>query len=602
VSINNTTDDSSTIVNSGWDVSSETAAAAAAGITPSTITSPSGVDSSKHTETAAANLSTTTEASSGWGEPSITIAGTSGWGEPSTNVTDTVEPVEPVAAATPISTETPSSWNKPTAPASDLVQSSDWNAASSTVTAPEKTSDWNTPTTASTTKTTTIHSWIDSNVGSSQDTTKDTRSNWNAPSESSGWDESARKESAIGGWSNSRSNNSSNWNSDREANNRLKPNEQPPARKSRGYLSQKMESSIPTSPSPPTIAVDHQQENVTETSSSAWERFHQQGDSDSDVEIILEAEEEPEWLKREQVLGMTAPNDGAVQLQVAHVPVTAQSQSPITSNENSPRSKQVQRQYDSSSPRPESSRKYNSSKNARKPRRNFDDNWRQRDDHHQHEEQQLQYNNNEPAMYYPRPMNGTNITYVPMIPNANGNPMYAVSFPMGTSPTGQSISSHHDDNNRSSSPQQFYPSPPTIGPNGAIQLPPGYEANGMVYYGMDPSAMYPPQPFYYYAAPLPMGTGPNVSGPMPPPPPPPPRSQQMIYHPLPTEDFLHQKAHRPSSQQHVLLEEEDGWGPSPSIQDGEGEWSNNKKSSPLMDKSNSKYSRSNTSSPYYFYQ
>jgi hypothetical protein len=568
--------------------------------TPSTITSSNWNEPSKTTATATIPISSTTDTSSGWGEPSIAVAATSGWGEQSTNATVTAASTD----ATPVSTET-SDLNESTIPVNDPAQSSGWNS-----TVPEMTSDWDLPTTASTTKTTTApHSWTDSRDIS---VTKDNSSTWRTPVESSGWGESTRKESTFGGWSNSRSNNSSNWNSDREANNKSKPNDQP-ARKGRGYLSQKMESSISTSPSPPIIVADQHEtlENTTETSGSAWERFHQQGDSDSDVEIILEAEEEPEWLKHEQVLGMTAPNDGAVQLQVTHAPAPPSStlhmpaQSPLTSNENSPRSKHVYRQYDSSSPRPESSLKHsssNSNKNPRKPRRNFDDNWRHRDDH-QYNEEQPQYNNttNGPAMYYPAPMNGANITYVPMIPNANGNPMYAMPFPMGTSPTGQSISPHHSDDNRSTSSQQFYPSPPTVGPNGAIQLPPGYEANGMVYYGMDPSAMYPPQPFYYYAAPMPMGTGNNTNGALPPRPPP-PAQQQMMYHSLPTEDSHHHKLHTSSPQQHMLLEEDDGWGPSPSIQDGEGEWSNNKKSSPLMDKSNSRYSNSNNSSPYYFYQ
>lgn len=574
----------------------------------SSAASSSWIETQDPTETTPTTIpvSSTTYTSSGWGEPNIDVT-----------VTDATNGTKSISA------ENPSSWSEP-------VQSSGWNTKFS-----ENTSDWNIPNKTPTVKAVNTHGWADSNLNasSSRDTTvtKDSGSSWSTPIERSGYEASVHKEFTAAECGNNRSSNSSNWNSDREANNKLKLTE-PLPRKGRGYLSQKMESS----PSPTTIVTDQHEtlEKTTETTTgSAWERFHQQGDSDSDVEIILEAEEEPEWIKQEQVLGMTAPNDGAVRFQETHASVTLvppsssmlhiQAESPVASNENSPRTEHVYRQYDNSSPRPESSRKYssssnyNSNKNLRKPRRNFDDNWRQRNDHQQQQpreeqqqqQQQLQYNSNGPPMYYPTPINGANITYVPMIPNANGNPMYGMPFPMGGSPTVQSVSPHHhnEDNSRSSSPpQQLYPSPSTLGPNGAIQLPPGYEANGMVYYGMDPSALYPTQPFYYYTAPMPMGAGNTTNGAIPFPPSrqqQEQQQQQMVYHhPAPEEDIQHHKLNGSSPQPHILLEEDDGWGPSPSIQDGEAGWSNNKNSSPLMDKSNSRYNSSNSSSPYYFYQ
>jgi hypothetical protein len=304
-------------------------------------------------------------------------------------------------------------------------------------------------------------------------------------------------------------------------------------RKSRGYLSQKMDNApeVPVIEEVKVVEEVVVQPNVAEPESSTWSTFRNYNDEDSDVEIILEAEEEPDWLKGEQVLGMTAPYD-------ASKDSARGKSSPKTTKNNNYHS------YDSS-PRSDGNRKTK----GRKPRRNFEENWRVRDDNED------LYRHTPPTMYYqPHQMNA----FVPMIPNANGNSMYAVSFPMGAS-TGGSVSPNHESDD--SSHQKYYTSPPMMNPSN-MQLPPGYEANGMVYYGMDPNVMYQPQPFYYY---VPMHGAADAASPL-----------------------MYANEGSPN--------EDDGWGPSPNV--SEEQWS---KSSPANDKNRNPHSMPYNPS-YYYYQ
>lgn len=353
------------------------------------------------------------------------------------------------------------------------------------------------------------------------------------------------------GWSTSPSNSSTNWNADKKAANQARQNNYNKPRNNRGYLSQRVENQ----------------------SAQPVEEYHR-GDEDSDVEIILEADEESDWVKNEQILGMTAPEE--------EVP------SPKLSNHRD--------NYESQNVQPESTHyKKNFNNTNRKPRRNFDDNWRQRDEvnhdldehhkyqlqQHQLQQQQLQQQSFHHSqhhgvpMYYPQPhpqMNGGNMPYLPLIPNGpNGSPMYPMPYPMGipSSPATGSISPNNSVGGDSSPhihhhTANFYP-PMINGPNG-FQLPPGYEANGMVYYGMDPAAMYgppppiPPQPFYYYA-------------------------------PMPMNAPMYSPQHHPILPQHKMIEEEDleeddGWGPSPEIVEEQWETKNYNTTSPYYHQPN----------------
>ncbi|KAG2204155.1 hypothetical protein INT47_011638 [Mucor saturninus] len=346
------------------------------------------------------------------------------------------------------------------------------------------------------------------------------------------------------GWSTSQSNSSTNWNADKKAANQARQNNYTKPRNNRGYLSQRVEN-----PSP------HPAEDYHRTDGG--------GDEDSDVEIILEADEESDWVKNEQILGMTAPEE------------EEEGESPKSSNHH-----QHHGNYEGHSSQPESANyRKNFNHTNRKHRRNFDDNWRQRDEanhdmdeqqhyHHKyqlhqqqlqqqqqqhHHQQQQQFHHPQHhgvPMYYPQPhppMNGGNMPYLPMIPNGpNGSPMYAMPYPMGM-PSSPATGSPNNSVVGDSSPHMMQAANfgyPPMGPTG-FQLPPGYEANGMVYYGMDPAAgMYgppppPPQPFYYYA-PMPMNA---------------PMYSPQHGHMLPRHKMIDEED----------LEDDDGWGPSPEI-------------------------------------
>ncbi|GAN02497.1 hypothetical protein MAM1_0023d01941 [Mucor ambiguus] len=388
-------------------------------------------------------------------------------------------------------------------------------------------------------------------------------SNWNESSAATTtFDQSNSSSSSVrgGGWNHSRSSKSANWNADREWNNKMRQQQQ--SKKSRGYFSGKNTATTSTDIHAAAETASNSTEGFNTPETSAWGHFQSTGDDDSDVEIILEAEEEPEWSKDdEQVLGMTAPADTQHQ----------QPYSPPSSNRLT-KSYLSQHQHDSgqSSPRPEYNRKPagatvndgrhgNNNNKPSHPHRTsqYDDHWRQP------REEADAYR----PMYYPTPVAHHRPSYMPMIPNGNGTPMYAMPFPMGpnssssSSPSnmaargGGSASPLHEPSSSTSPPKFYTPSPPNV-----QQLPPGYEANGMVYYGMDPSAMYPPpQAFYYYA------------------PPPPPQSQQpphmMANNTNDGYDAMEQSSISPLHQhQHLQQAEEDGWGPTPDTVETENQW------------------------------
>ncbi|KAI8384015.1 hypothetical protein BD560DRAFT_384622 [Blakeslea trispora] len=324
-----------------------------------------------------------------------------------------------------------------------------------------------------------------------------------------------------------------------------------PPRRGRGYLSQKMETMTTVTASnttPSSVSEEDQlgsQQQLSQEATpvmSAWGNFHNGGDEDSDVEIILEAEEEPEWLKQEQVLGMTAPGDMDPSSQSPHV-------SPPLSVDDSPKRHASRQHYYSQteySPRFDS-RKPHHNANRNKPRRQFDDNWRRRkDDAHQGQV----FPQQQPIpMYYPTPQqpNGANIAYVPMIPNTNYFHMGGNVQPMDSS---------------MNAPDKFY------GP-----LPPGFEANGMVYYGVDPSLYPPVQPFYYY---VPMANN-NVS----------------------TGSSVAYENSKPSPVQRAQEEDDDeGWGPSPEIGDTDTQW---KPHSNRHQQDPSNHVMNYNHSPYYYY-
>ncbi|CEP15881.1 hypothetical protein [Parasitella parasitica] len=353
-----------------------------------------------------------------------------------------------------------------------------------------------------------------------------------------------------GGWANNKhiGRSSTDWKADEEwISNKAHdgPQQQQQQKRGRGYFSTRIGSHVPES------TVTPEESNTPET--SAWGNFQSTGDDDSDVEIILEAEEEHGWVKDEQVLGMTAPSQ---YYQASYSPRTASKQ-PSYLRHNS----------GSSSPRPDQRANGNSSNgNYKPPPRNFDDSWRQQRDEAETYHHPMYY----PAPHHsaPSPMNG-NITYMSMIPAGNGNAVYAVPFPMGSSPSGgnsgggvRSLSPLQLAESSSTSPppnlqqhqQQFYtPSPPP--PPNMHPLPPGYEANGMVYYGMNPSAMYPPpQPYYYYAPPM----IPTAGEPY-------------------TDDHLvvgHSSMSPPNQHNPYYpgMEDDDGWGPTPETVETEEQW------------------------------
>lgn len=81
----------------------------------------------------------------------------------------------------------------------------------------------------------------------------------------------------------------------------------------------------------------------------------------------------------------------------------------------------------------------------------------------------------------------------------------------------------------------------TESPDSGSYVPSSYEANGMVYYSVNPSAMYP---YFYYPAPMPMHMMAASAPPHPPPPPPPTGTES---------------PHQQGTDNSV----EDGWGPEP---------------------------------------
>ncbi|OBZ85843.1 hypothetical protein A0J61_06101 [Choanephora cucurbitarum] len=301
-----------------------------------------------------------------------------------------------------------------------------------------------------------------------------------------------------------------------------------PPRKGRGYLSQKMDAVAPTTATatPSNVSEEDQfssQQQLSQEATpvmSAWGNFHNGGDEDSDVEIILEAEEEPEWLKQEQVLGMTAPGDmdaSASSPYISSSPSMDDSPSKHASRQHYYSQAEYSPRFDSRKPR------YNT--NSSRPRRQFDESWRRRKDDSPHQGPPLpQQPQQQPVpTYYPTPqhMNGANITYVPMIPNTNYLHMGGNVQPNDSSVNGSN---------------KFY-----------APLPPGFEANGMVYYGVDPNLYPPVQPFYYY---MPINNNNGVMG----------------------SSVAYEEPRSPPTQRLQEEDDDEGWGPSPDIGDADTQW------------------------------
>ncbi|KAI9483911.1 MAG: hypothetical protein EXX96DRAFT_560150 [Benjaminiella poitrasii] len=311
-------------------------------------------------------------------------------------------------------------------------------------------------------------------------------------------------------------------------------NDQPrSAIKGHSYLSQRVESyssfaRADALPSP--ISDDNKEEQMAmesylseyltngksrhqERVAALWTNYDQ--NDESDVEIILEAEDEPDWAKNnEQILGMTGPDSyptfeksKTTHLQQSSTKYHNKSElspnakeyvhhSPISRKYNHPKSSPLHTNYNNK-PHYESSnnhseyptyRHYNRYQNNESGRANKAENWRQKNKVPQHDEQPQQfYTGTYPKYAY----NGAAASmYMPMIPTHDGN-IYAISYPIG----------HH--HNEASTRQPEYYAHSTNG----VPLPPGYEANGTVYYGHDPSAAYSASsytPYYYY--PVPMAT------------------------------------------------------------------------------------------------
>ncbi|KAI7904312.1 uncharacterized protein BX663DRAFT_338685 [Cokeromyces recurvatus] len=309
-----------------------------------------------------------------------------------------------------------------------------------------------------------------------------------------------------------------------------------PIKKGRGYLSQRAETfsnpsasnnNTPLSPISDDDKGQRLEQQTTEVPYSSSEKasplianskdyqkesslwISSDRDDDSDVEIILEAQDEPDWARNnEQILGMTGPDSIPPQFEkseiIRHHEATAapSKSSPTTKSGLSPNAKEYihhspilsthinnknvssqNKSYNDNSYNSEYPNRYNKYHNNESKRADKAENWRQRKEEPRKQQQQPFY----PNFYPPYPYNGAANVYMPMIPNSNGN-VYAVPYPIGYR------------NNETSAPHDKYYLPAANG----ISLPPGYEANGMIYYGIDTSTMYPSSsaPFYYYPMPV----------------------------------------------------------------------------------------------------
>ncbi|KAI8393509.1 uncharacterized protein BYT42DRAFT_551296 [Radiomyces spectabilis] len=293
-----------------------------------------------------------------------------------------------------------------------------------------------------------------------------------------------------------------------------KQSRQQQQRKGRGYLSQKKPVSEPVVPvtqadtsSWGTIPAPASSVEATwmvpETDAAPEQPLQDQneGEEDSDVEIILEAESDAGWGKAAQILGIPTPPPG-VEIQ------ENDRKSRPSRGSNQPRRGKPMQRSPSNRPVATWDQPKSSPRSQRRP--GYDDDWRRRDTDTDGSpagsvrsstpsHSQMQPMGQPPFFYQQAPMmagNGSAIAYVPLMPGmAPGGgpmpmPMYAMPFQPMTVPT-------TGDN----SPYQAASSAPMVSSAGAP--PGGFEANGMVYYGMDASTMYP---YYYYPAPVPMHT------------------------------------------------------------------------------------------------
>ncbi|KAI8051908.1 uncharacterized protein B0P05DRAFT_600452 [Gilbertella persicaria] len=461
-----------------------------------------------------------------WNTSSTTPADTQGWGEPSSKSNDWNKSTSFDAdtwgdTAIDSKESTSNGWDKPddingsSDKPNDVTptETSEWNEPT---TSKHETDSWNAPDTKSPVPSTkveievegwgapTIHrpnenvwseaTWGSSNksVSESEPTQRNSSSSWTAKPENVGWGQVDT--------TNQSNDSSSGWGQESESWSRQEKSHQ--HRRGRGYLSQKIENEATTTNTTNTTNTTISFHAEQEQKESGWGSLHNTGNEDSDVEIILEAEEEPEWLQQEQVLGMIAPGDADTSSQSPRVLSSS-------SVENSPRRHHHHHHHQANHSPHFDSRK----PRQNKPRRQLDENWRRR------KEDQPPVQQQPTPMYYstPQHMNGANIAYVPMIPNAN-------YFHMG---------GNVQPSTEGANTNKFY------GP-----LPPGFEANGMVYYGVDPNLYPPQQPFYYY---VPMNG--NVG------------SSSLVY----------DKSTSPNEPQ-AGEDEDEGWGPSPDIHEGEEQW------------------------------
>ncbi|KAF7724204.1 hypothetical protein EC973_001223 [Apophysomyces ossiformis] len=292
-------------------------------------------------------------------------------------------------------------------------------------------------------------------------------------------------------------------------------------KRTRGYLSQKQPKKEQPMAAPKeepdtvnregaqkteTIAVANE-ENVASTDKSKVtdERVadREGRDEESDVEIILEAEAESSWGSSEQILGIPTPPPGAEKDSAKDETWEGYGSNRDYRNKGKHRDRFNDRptaSWDSGSPVQGSSDFR--AKAADKPTSVESPAASANSTYLAH--QGLQPG---PYMYQPpmmaNPNGGPNIAYIPMTNNGTtAIPMYPIPFqPMTMGPNAAMPNSSPSEDGTSYYQSASVPFNATAGQSAA-----GYEANGMVYYGMNPSAIYP---YYYYSA-MPMQGSPGL--------------------------------------------------------------------------------------------
>ncbi|KAG0173300.1 hypothetical protein DFQ28_005953 [Apophysomyces sp. BC1034] len=227
-------------------------------------------------------------------------------------------------------------------------------------------------------------------------------------------------------------------------------------------------------------------------------------DEESDVEIILEAEAESSWGSSEQILGIPTPPPGAEK--------DTGKDDGWDGYEGGRGYRSKGKHHDKLNDRP------TASWDSTAPAHGSSD-WRNKGNDkpasvessaasinsERHPHQGLPAGG---AYVYPQPMLTSpnappNIAYIPMASNGGATiPMYPMPFQPMPMPPGAVMA-----NGGASDDGSPYYQPASVPFNAtAGQSAAGYEANGMVYYGMNPSAVYP---YYYYSA-MPMQGSPGM--------------------------------------------------------------------------------------------